>query len=33
MVEATDEETAHKTAQHLAAAVIAVHGGAIEGAH
>jgi len=33
MVEAADEETAHTTAQHLAAAVIAVHGGAIEGAH
>lgn len=33
MVEAADEETAQSTAKHLAAAVIAVHGGAIEGAH
>ena len=33
MVEAADEETAQSTAKHLAAAVIAVHGGVIEGAH
>ncbi len=33
MVEASDEETAQSTARHLAAALIAVHGGAIEGAH
>lgn len=33
MVEASDEETAESTARHLAAALIAVHGGAIEGAH
>ena len=33
MVEAADEETARSAARHLAAALIAVHGGAIEGAH
>jgi phosphoglucosamine mutase len=33
MVEAVDEEVAKTTALHLAAALIAVHGGAIEGAH
>ena len=32
MVEAPDEETAESTARQLAAALIAVHGGAIEGA-
>jgi phosphoglucosamine mutase len=33
MVEASDFDTAQSTALHLASAVIAVHGGAIEGAH
>ena len=33
MVEAADEDVAQNTALHLAAALIAVHGGAIEGAH
>jgi phosphoglucosamine mutase len=33
MVEAVDEEVAKTTALHLASALIAVHGGAIEGAH
>ena len=33
MVEAVDEEVAKTTALYLAAALIAVHGGAIEGAH
>lgn len=33
MVEAADVETARSTAHQLAAAVIAVHGGAIEGGH
>lgn len=33
MVEAAEEQVARTTAVHLAAALIAVHGGAIEGAH
>ncbi|MEY4996067.1 MAG: hypothetical protein RLZ67_792, partial [Actinomycetota bacterium] len=33
MVEAADADTAQTAARHLASAVIAVHGGAIEGAH
>lgn len=33
MVEAADEDTARTTALHLAYAVIAVHGGVLEGAH
>ena len=33
MVEAADEETAESAARRLAAALIAVHGGAVEGAH
>lgn len=33
MVEAADEQTARETAHHLASAVIALHGGVIEGAH
>ena len=33
MVEASDEHIADSTARQLAAALIAVHGGAIEGAH